>query len=186
MACLNVPIVVFKLLASESSVWGSMPDSIGNLSSLQALDFSVTQMNGTIPESIRKLSMLVSLRLGSNSWEGVVTEAHFQNLSQLKSLLLSPKLTLVSHVRQDWVSPFKLRYIELDNVRIGSNFPAWLKTQNELQFVGLNNAGISDTIPHGFWKRKAQPIWMAWTEIPRRVGRAKQWVLCRIHWDSLA
>jgi Leucine-rich repeat (LRR) protein len=137
---------------SESSVWGSIPDSIGNLSSLQALDLSVTQMNGIIPESIGKLSMLVSLRLGSNSWEGVITEAHFQNLSRLKSLLLSPKLKLVLDVRQDWVPPFKLRYIGLYNVRIGSNFPAWLKTQNELQFVGLQNAGISDTIPHGLWK----------------------------------
>jgi Leucine-rich repeat (LRR) protein len=85
MACLNVPIVVFKHFdLFESSVWGSMPDSIGNLSSLQALDLSVTQMNGIIPESIGKLSMLVSLRLGSNSWEGVVTEAHFQNLSLTK------------------------------------------------------------------------------------------------------
>jgi hypothetical protein len=96
----------------------------------------------------------------------------FKHLTSLKALFGVP--------------PFKLRYIELDNVRIGSNFSTWLKTQNELQFVGLNNAGISDTIPHGLWKRKAQPIWMAWTEIPRRVGRAKQWVLCRIHWDSLA
>jgi hypothetical protein len=104
-------------------------------------------MNGTIPQSIGKLSMLVSLRLGSNSWEGVLTEAHFQNLTRLKSLLLTPKFyakwTLVLDVKQDWVPPFKLRYIGLANVQIGPNFPAWLKTQNELKFLLLNNAGIS-------------------------------------------
>ncbi|XP_059439400.1 receptor-like protein EIX2 isoform X1 [Corylus avellana] len=152
--CSNSSLQTLDL--SESSVRGSLPDSIGNLSSLQALDVSVNHMNGTIPQSIGKLSMLVSLRLGSNSWEGVLTEAHFENLTRLESLLLTPKFyakwTLVLNVKQDWVPPFKLRYIGLANVRIGPNFPAWLKTQNELKFLLINNAGISDTIPHGLWK----------------------------------
>jgi hypothetical protein len=38
------------------------------------------------------------------------------------------------------------------NVRVSPNFPAWLKTQNELNALGLKNACISDTIPHGLWK----------------------------------
>ncbi|GLT66366.1 hypothetical protein SLA2020_387340 [Shorea laevis] len=57
----------------------------GNVSPLQQLDLSDNQMNGTIPESIGKLSMLVSLSIGGNSLEGVLTEAHFQNLTRLKS-----------------------------------------------------------------------------------------------------
>ncbi|XP_059436552.1 receptor-like protein EIX2 [Corylus avellana] len=127
-----------------------------NFPSLQELDLSFNQMNGTIPESIGKLARLVSLNLFGNSWEGVLTEAHFQNLTQLKSLRLSVKVstnsTLVLKVKQDWVPPFKLIDLKLTNMRIGPTFPTWLKTQNELNVLWLENAGISDTIPHGLWK----------------------------------
>ncbi|XP_059436264.1 receptor-like protein EIX2 [Corylus avellana] len=138
------------------SFLGSIPDSIGNISSLQTFHLSNNKMNGTIPESIGKLSMLVSLNLAQNSWKGVLVEAHFQNLTRLKSLTLSTKLsakwTLVLDVKHDWVPPFKLRDIQLTNMWIGPNFPAWIKTQNELNSLSLNNVGISDTIPHGLWK----------------------------------
>ncbi|XP_059436304.1 receptor-like protein EIX2 [Corylus avellana] len=133
---------------------GSLED--GNLPPMQELDLTDNQLNGTIPKSIGKLSRLVSLSLGWNSWEGVLTEAHFLNLTRLKSLWLNLKFsanwTLVLNVKHNWVPPFKLTEISLANVRIGPNFPAWLKTQNELEILLLNNVGISDTIPHGFWK----------------------------------
>ncbi|XP_062162229.1 receptor-like protein EIX2 [Alnus glutinosa] len=135
---------------------GNLPSSLGGLNKLQALDLSGNQMIGTIPKSIGKLSMLVSLNLDWKSLKGVLTEAHFQNLTRLKSLQLSTELsanqTLVLDVKKDWVPPFKLADIFLRNVWIGPNFPAWLKTQNELKDLQINNAGISDTIPHGLWK----------------------------------
>jgi Leucine-rich repeat (LRR) protein len=96
------------------------------------------------------------LRLFGNSWEGFLTEAHFQNLTRLKFLRLgtkfSTKWTLVFDVKHDWVPPFKLRRIYLNNMKIGPKFPAWLQTQNKLIAIGLDNVGISDTIPHGLWK----------------------------------
>jgi Leucine-rich repeat (LRR) protein len=141
---------------SASSVWSSIPDFIGNLTALQTLGLSYNQMNGAIPESIGKLSMLVSLRLFGNSWEGFLTQAHFQNLTRLKFLQLSTKFstkwTLVFDVKHDWVPPFKLRRIYLSNMKIGPKFPAWLQTQNKLIAIGLDNVGISDTIPQGLWK----------------------------------
>lgn len=143
-------------LSSNNFLGGSLPSSLGGLKKLQTLDLSNNQMNGTIPESIGKLSMLVSLNLGWKSLKGVLTEAHFQNLTRLKYLLLSTELsangTLVLDVKQDWVPPFKLVTISLYNVWIGPNFPAWLKTQNELKYLQIDNAGISDTIPNGLWK----------------------------------
>ncbi|XP_062162232.1 receptor-like protein EIX2 [Alnus glutinosa] len=139
-----------------SSIGGSIPNSIGNLTSLQELSLSYNQMNGAILESIGKLSMLVSLWLFANSWEAFLTEAHFQNLTRLKLLDLSVELfanyTLVFNVKHDWVPPFKLRRIYLRNMKIGPKFPAWLQTQNKLIEIGLDNVGISDTIPHGLWK----------------------------------
>jgi hypothetical protein len=64
------------------------------------------------------------------------------------------KWTLILDVKfkYEWIPPFKLTYIQLNNIRIGPNFLVWLKTQNELDYLGLTNAGISDTILHGLWK----------------------------------
>ncbi|KAB1221567.1 LRR receptor-like serine/threonine-protein kinase ERECTA [Morella rubra] len=95
---------------SSNQMSGTIPVEIGHLSSLQTLDFSTNQMSGTIPRSIGKLSMLVRMGLGENFWEGVLTGAHFQNLTRLKYLDLSrsENSTLVLDVKHDWVPPFKL------------------------------------------------------------------------------
>ncbi|KAM3741987.1 hypothetical protein ACB098_07G038200 [Castanea mollissima] len=97
--------------------------------------------------------MLVYLDLGENYWEGVLTEAHFKNLTRLTSLDLSVLSTTWSlvDVKHDWVPPFNLRFVQLDNMLIGPNFPAWLQTQTELDTLSLYNVGTSDTIPQEFW-----------------------------------
>ncbi|KAK9267134.1 hypothetical protein L1049_009553 [Liquidambar formosana] len=137
--------------------WGSIPASIGSLSSLQVLALSQNAMNGTIPESIGQLSMLVFLSLGTNSWQGVLTEAHFRNHTKLQHLDLSLAFgtttkPLVLDVKHDWLPPFSLQEARLSNVQIGPTFPPWLQTQYELEYLSLDSAGISDTIPIGFWK----------------------------------
>nr|XP_023921713.1 receptor-like protein EIX1 [Quercus suber] len=146
---------MLKTLALDyNSFWGSIPDSIGNLSSLQKLSLNGNMFNGTISTSVGKLSMLTVLNLGYNYWKGVLTEAHFQNLTRLSSLYLSvdsATWSLVLDVKHDWVPPFNLSIAEFDSMLIGPNFPAWVQTQTELLFLQLRNAGISDTIPQGFW-----------------------------------
>ncbi|XP_035544576.1 receptor-like protein 53 [Juglans regia] len=105
------------------SFWGSIPSSVGKLSSLQELSLFENQMNGSISETIGNLSMLVYLQLGSNFWEGALTEAHFQNLSRLEDLFLSvpesTKWTMVVKVNHDWLPPFKLWSLVIENVLIG-------------------------------------------------------------------
>lgn len=58
-----------------------------------------------------------------------LTEAHFQNLSQLTILyfsVVSTTLSFVFYVKHDWIPPFNLGIAELENILIGPNFPAWL------------------------------------------------------------
>lgn len=136
------------LILSGNAFSGSIPASIGRLSFLKVLDLSYNNMNGTIPKSFGQLSRLVDANLLMNSWEGVLTESHLMNLKGLKSLRITTESTksLVYDVPVEWLPPFRLDYIQLENCRVGP-FPLWLQVQSELTFVTLRNAGISGTIP---------------------------------------
>ncbi|XP_059630506.1 receptor-like protein EIX2 [Cornus florida] len=141
---------------SDNSFWGSIPKSFGNLSNLQELDISNNNMNGAIPESFGRLSNLIRLNLDNNSWEGVVTEVHLMNLISLEFLSIikaDKNRSLVFNVAYEWLPPFKLRYLELENCLVGPKFPVWLQVQNELTFVSLQNSGIVDTIAEEWFSR---------------------------------
>ncbi|KAM5552463.1 hypothetical protein ABKV19_027023 [Rosa sericea] len=129
---------------------GSIPQSLGKLSQLVSLDLTGNIFNGSIPQSLGKLSQLVSLYLSNNSWEGNLTEAHFINLTKLESFAVStaqPVPIIFNLIDYEWLPPFKLHYIEMDNCRVGPGFPVWLQSQTELVSVSLQNAGISGPIP---------------------------------------
>ncbi|KAK0589046.1 hypothetical protein LWI29_008930 [Acer saccharum] len=156
-----------------NSFHGSIPSSIGNLSSLEELYLSGNQMNG-MPESLGQLSALKSLDLSENLWEGVITEAHFMNLSSLTDLYfykLSLNISLVFNINSDWIAPFKLRYIKIRSCQLGPKFPTWLRNQSELNTVVLNNAKISDTIPDWFLQLdlKLQELDVAYNQLSGKV-----------------
>ncbi|XP_028075071.1 receptor-like protein EIX1 [Camellia sinensis] len=138
-----------QLDLSSNSFWGSIPTSIGNMSSLQYLDLGFNNMNGTIPESFGKLSKLVQLYLEVNPWEGVITEVHLMNLTRLEDIIIMPKTksSLVFNVRYEWVPPFRLKSLHLENCLVGPRFSLWLQVQSELTKVILTNVGIEDNLP---------------------------------------
>ncbi|KAL2523203.1 disease resistance family protein/LRR family protein [Forsythia ovata] len=145
----------------ENSFIGSIPYSIGNLSSLEELYLLATTMSGEIPESLGQLSSLVALDISEIQLKGVVTEAHFRNLCNLKELSvskfsLSPNLSLAFNISTEWIPPFKLRYLKLRSCQVGPKFPPWLRYQNDLRTFILRNNGIVDSIPPWFWELKLE------------------------------
>ncbi|KAM5586995.1 receptor-like protein EIX2 [Rosa sericea] len=141
------------LYLSYNSFSGSFPESFLHLSSLKTLYLSYNRMNGSIiPQDLGQLSHLVDLDLSQNSWEGILTEAHFMNLTRLETFGIStdrPALSssLIFNVADDWVPPFNLRQVYIQNCRVGPAFPVWLQSQTQLVDVLLDNTGISDRIP---------------------------------------
>ncbi|CAJ2629898.1 unnamed protein product [Trifolium pratense] len=137
------------LMLVGNQISGKLPD-LSILSSLRQLDLSYNKLNGEIPTTIGSLTKLEGLDLSENSFEGVVIESHFINLSKLDSLDLSGN-SLTMKVSDDWVPPFQLRILDLSSLNMNSRFPNWLHTQNNLSYLYLQNVGNLPPIPIWFW-----------------------------------
>ncbi|THG20508.1 hypothetical protein TEA_025252 [Camellia sinensis var. sinensis] len=134
---------------SGNQITGSLPD-LSVFLSLQSLLLGNNQLNGTIHEGIRQLSKLQFLDASFNSLKGIVSEAHFSNLSSLLHLDFSLN-ELIFYSNSDWVPPFQLQVIELSSCKLGPHFPKWLRTQNKFSILDISNVGISDIVPSWFW-----------------------------------
>ncbi|KAL5549308.1 hypothetical protein UlMin_004539 [Ulmus minor] len=131
-----------------NSLHGPIPSSVWNLSNLRVFNLSYNQLSGVIPKSLGQLVNLEAFRVSSNSLEGTLSEIHFSNLSRLKWLEIGYNYNLTFKVSSDWIPPFSLQQINMENCKIeGSEFPQWLRTQEEVTELYLGNASISGIFP---------------------------------------
>jgi Leucine-rich repeat (LRR) protein len=135
-----------ELSLSSNQISGMLPD-LSVLSSLRMLMLRYNKLIGEIPTSIGSLKKLEGVYLGGNSFEGVVSESHFTNLSKLESLDLSRNL-LTMKVSDDWVPPFKLKDFHMASSNLNSTFPIWLHTQNFLETLDISNSNITGQVPN--------------------------------------
>ncbi|XP_027151804.1 receptor-like protein EIX2 [Coffea eugenioides] len=128
---------------------GSIPSEIGQLVKLTELLLFSSRLNGTIPYSLGQLMKLQTLDISYNSLTGVLSEHHFSKLKCLKKLDLSEN-SFSLNVSSSWVPPFQLQYIGMRSIKLGPRFPEWLRMQQEVEQLYINNASISDAIPSWF------------------------------------
>lgn len=138
-----------SLDVSGNNIVGPLPD-LTNFVSLVRLYVSSNRLSGEIPKSIGQMSKLEVLMLGSNSFQGIITETHFSKLSKLQVLGLSAN-PVVLNFHSDWVPPFQLLNIHLGSCKMGPHFPIWLRTQKNYETLNISDNGISDILPNWFW-----------------------------------
>ncbi|KAG4380497.1 hypothetical protein GLYMA_16G184500v4 [Glycine max] len=177
-----------ELDLSHNQLEGTIPTSLGNMTSLVGLDLSYNQLEGTIPtflgnlrnsreidltyldlsinkfsgnpfESLGSLSKLSSLFINDNNFQGVVNEDGLANLTSLKAFDASGN-NFTLKVGPHWIPNFQLIYLDVTSWQIGPNFPSWIQSQNKLQYVGLSNTGILDSIPTWFWEAHSQVLYL--------------------------
>ncbi|RHN66953.1 putative leucine-rich repeat-containing, plant-type, leucine-rich repeat domain, L [Medicago truncatula] len=127
---------------SYSNIHGEIPSSLLNLQNLRQLHLSNNQLQGSIPSTLGNLSSLISLSIGSNNFSGEISQFFFSKLSSLNHLDLSNS-NFEFQFDLDWVPPFQLHTLSLNNITQGPNFPSWIYTQKSLQNLDISSAGIS-------------------------------------------
>ncbi|GKV38479.1 hypothetical protein SLEP1_g46390 [Rubroshorea leprosula] len=124
---------------------GSIPTSIGNLSELASLDLSSNQFSGPIPASIGNLRQLTSLILYSNNLSGQIPSS-LANLTQLPSLDLSnhqfsgPIPASIGNLRQ-------LTSLDLSSNNLSRQIPSSLANLTQLTYLSLSYNQFSSPIP---------------------------------------
>ncbi|XP_020411858.1 probable LRR receptor-like serine/threonine-protein kinase At4g36180 isoform X2 [Prunus persica] len=136
-------------ISDNHGIMGSVPD-LTNFLSLKYLVLGGNKLSGRIPENIGQMSKLEAIDFGGNSLEGVISEIHFSKLFKLKYLSLSSN-SLVLNFHFDWVPPFQLESIILRSCKMGLSFPKWLQTQKSVLILDISDNGITDTIPSWIW-----------------------------------
>ncbi|CAL9007148.1 unnamed protein product [Prunus brigantina] len=136
-------------ISDNHGIMGSVPD-LTKFLSLKYLYLSGNKLSGRIPETIGQMSKLEDIDFGGNSLEGVISEIHFSKLFKLKYLGLSSN-SLSLNFSFDWVPPFQLESIRLRSCKMGPSFPKWLRTQKSVFSLDISNNGITDTIPSWLW-----------------------------------
>ncbi|XP_040866326.1 receptor-like protein EIX1 [Glycine max] len=141
----------------NNSIGGALPRSFGKLSSLRYLDLSMNKFSGNPFESLRSLSKLFSLHIDGNLFHGVVKEDDLANLTSLKEIHASGNNFTLT-VGPNWIPNFQLTHLEVTSWQLGPSFPLWIQSQNQLEYVGLSNTGIFDSIPTQMWEALSQ-VW---------------------------
>ncbi|KAG4952519.1 hypothetical protein JHK85_046386 [Glycine max] len=153
-----------ELYLSYNQLEGTIPTFLGNLRNsreidLTFLDLSINKFSGNPFESLGSLSKLSVLHINYNNFQGVVNEDDLANLTSLKEFDASGN-NFTLKVGPHWIPNFQIIYLDVTSWQIGPNFPSWIRSQNKLQYVGLSNTGILDSIPTWFWEPHSKVLYL--------------------------
>ncbi|KAM3706841.1 hypothetical protein ACJW30_03G184400 [Castanea mollissima] len=120
-----------------------------SLSPLYALGLSESKMNESILRSIVNFTKLQRLSLSSINLKGKVELNTFFKLKELQVLDLSGNQVFASKTNINSTLP-KFSSLSMSSCNL-TEFPDFLKAQNELQRLDLSNNNIEGNIPKWFW-----------------------------------
>ncbi|KAK9106802.1 hypothetical protein Syun_022813 [Stephania yunnanensis] len=133
---------------SRNQLFGSIPSDIGSgCRSLKLLNISMNLINGSVPESLGNLTSLVSLDLSWNKLQGQIPLGLCQSKSLKYLSLAGNKLT--GGVPSNLGQLQSLEVLELYSNSLSGEIPEDLVNLRNLSVLLLNNNNFSGNIPTG-------------------------------------
>ena len=120
---------------------GTLPSSIGVISSLTSLDFSWNSLHGHLPSTLGALTKIVSMDLGFTLFSGTIPSALGQ-ISSLTSLMLSGSRlngTLPSSI----VALSGLQQLAIDGTSLTGSLPTTLCSATALTSLSIASSALS-------------------------------------------
>ncbi|PAN11859.1 hypothetical protein PAHAL_2G222800 [Panicum hallii] len=118
----NVSSLNYILLA-ENNLEGSIPEALGHILNLTVLDLGYNRFSGNVPAMIYNISSLRYLRLSTNRLEGQILLNTGHSLPNLESLILSSN-ALSGIVPASLANMSKLQVIDLSSNLLSGSIPS--------------------------------------------------------------
>ncbi|KAL8556057.1 hypothetical protein ACS0TY_003747 [Phlomoides rotata] len=132
--------------ASNFALPGSIPEWLGlQVASLQLLDLRSCSINGTIPNSLGNLSSLAAMYLSDNNLTGVIPSSLAQ-LFRLSVLDLS-RNSLTGSIPVTFSALPNLTVLDLSLNILSGAIPPGIGTLSGLRFLNLSHNNLSSSIP---------------------------------------
>ncbi|KAJ0096581.1 hypothetical protein Patl1_27566 [Pistacia atlantica] len=137
---------LFEILyLSFNDLNGSVPEQVGQLSSLKELVLSHNNLGGLIPSSLGNLSNLARLSLSSNSLSGSI-HREIGNSSQLHVLDLSSN-HLAGKIPKELGKLVSMNNLVLNGNQLSGGIPQGLGLLIELEYLDLSANRLNKSIP---------------------------------------
>ncbi|KAI9378773.1 hypothetical protein POPTR_018G145512v4 [Populus trichocarpa] len=133
------------LFMSDNGFNGSIPFSLGNISSLQAFDLSNNSLQGQIPGWIGNMSSLEFLDLSRNNFSGRLPP-RFGTSSNLRYVYLS-RNKLQGPIAMTFYDSFEIFTLDLSHNNLTGTIPEWIDRLSNLRFLLLSYNNLEGEIP---------------------------------------
>ncbi|KAF3454472.1 hypothetical protein FNV43_RR04919 [Rhamnella rubrinervis] len=132
--------LALSLNLSNNNFEGKIPDSVGKLISVQAIDFSKNKLSGIIPTSIGGCISMVYLNLSDNKLEGPIPGS----LKQIASLeVLDLARNQLNGTVPIWIGDKQMiKYLNLSYNRLSGEVPSIGRLSNFNRSSFLGNVGL--------------------------------------------
>lgn len=141
---------VISLSLPNNDLVGTLPLSIGGLTSLNTLDLSGNMINGSIPDGVWGITNLRKLYLEGNAFTGYIP-SYIDQLQFLETITLGGANTNLSassgNILEDLSSIASLDTLILSNCGFSGNIPASIGNLSILKVLDLSNNQFDGTIP---------------------------------------
>jgi Leucine-rich repeat (LRR) protein len=131
---------------SKNIISGSIPSSLGNVSSLTEILLDTNILSGSVPETLSLIENLSVLSLGENNLSGHVS-AKFCNISSLIHLDLSYN-KLTGRIPSSFGNTLpNLELLSMSGNRFDGLIPSSLANASKLQFINLGINSLTGPVP---------------------------------------